>query len=361
VSDLEVESARMEMEASGELEFIQQHRIAAGQIPAPDATPAEADTEETEVVVEEVDSTEEEIPAAVGTDAETEPLTQEEEDVFYLELSDEAQRLVDEKYGGDINKALEALPNAQSTIGRQGGELGDLRRELAEFRASVERGQVLSQPYPDLPDEFADPQEAGMQYRLIAEQAFAREDVDTFSSIVDAWVEVDPLSANTYRDLKILQLQTALQQTAPAAPQGNPQDIVNAGVAKVKEEYPQMATPEFQAELDAEIRKFPTLKGLLWGEIPGTTPEQRVAALRETVERVASRHTAETEETARRRVAVKRSEAARQARLEAKVTSGESARIAEPEVERRTVPLGETGRVLDLDRMNAMLNPDDRI
>jgi hypothetical protein len=221
---------------------------------------------------------------------------------------------------------------------------------------------LLNQPYPEMPDEYEDPADAAMKYRAIAEAAFAREDVDTFAGVVDAWIEVDPLSANTYRDLKILQLQTALQ-TAPAAPAqaGDPAAVIEAGVLKMQEEYPQMLTPEFQAEFDAEMKRFPALKGVLWGEIPGTTPEQRVEALRETVTRITSRHSAETEEKARKRVAVRRSEAARQARIEGKVASGESARISEPEVVKRTVALGDTGRVLDIDRMNEMLNPEDRI
>lgn len=352
MSDLEVESARQAMEESGEMEFIRAHVAeATGTTPAPPA-----DTEETEVV-EEVEEVEEQ-PEAEAPEAPE--LTAEEEDILYLELDDDTQSLIDTKYGGDLSKALVALRESQGLIGRQGNELGDLRRELAEFRQSVERGQVLSQPYPEMPDEFEDPADAAVKYRAIAEQAFARQDVDTFSGVVDAWIEVDPLGGNTYRDLKILQLQTTLQQ-APAAPQGNAEEAIAQGVAKVKEDYPQMLTPEFQAEFDAEIQKFPTLKALLWGEIPGTTPEQRVAALRETVTRIASRHVGETEEKARKRVAVKRSEAARQARIEAKVASGESARIAEPEETARTVPLGETGRSLNIDRLNAMLNPEDRI
>lgn len=354
MSDLEVEAARQAMEESGELDFIRAHAGTA-------ATPAEADTEETVEVVEEVEVEGDPEAQEAAEEAVDDGLTPEEEEVLYLELDDDTQALIDTKYGGDLSKALVALRESQSLIGRQGGELGDLRRELAEFRAQMERGQILSQPYPEMPDEYEDPAEAAVKYRAIAEAAFAREDVDTFAGVVDAWIEVDPLGGNTYRDLKILQLQSAMQSVAPAAPQGNPREIIETGVAKVQEEFPQMNTPEFQAEFDAELKRFPALKGILWGETPGTTPEQRVEALRETVTRIASRHSAETEEKARRRVAVVRSEAARQARLEAKVASGESARVAEPEVDARKVPLGETGRSLDINRLNAMLNPEDRI
>jgi hypothetical protein len=351
VSDLEVESARQEMEASGELEFIQAHREAAGQI-VTGTTPAEADTEETEVV-EEVQEVE---PEAAAPD-----LTAEEEEVLYLELDDDTQSLIDTKYGGDLNKALTALRESQSLIGRQGNELGELRQELQRFQQEIRGDLIRAQPYPDMPDEFDDPAEQAVKYRAIAEAAFAREDVETFSGIVDAWIDVDPMGGNTYRDLKLLQLQAAVQQ-APATPAtGNPTAVIEAGVLKLQGEYPQMLTPEFAAEFDAEIQKFPTLKALLWGEIPGTTPEQRVEALRETTARIASRHSAETETNARRRVAIRRSEEARQARVEAKVASGESARIAEPEVEARTVPLGDSGRSLNIDRLNAMLSPEDRI
>ena len=358
MSDLEVEADRQEMEESGELDFIRAHAAAAAA-PAP-----VVDTVTDEPVVEEVQEVEPMEAVAVTAAPEgTGALTEEEEETLYLELDDDTQALIDTKYGGDINKALAALVPAQSTIGRQGNELGELRKQIEDGLNGIRRDLVAAQPYPDLPDEFAEPSEAALQYRAIAELAFQREDVDTFGSIVDAWIEVDPLGGNTYRDLKILQLSQAMQAQAPAAPQtvGNPQEIVAQGVAKVQEEFPQMSTPEFQAEMAAELQKYPSLKGLLWGEIPGTTPEQRVTALRETVQRVASRHVGETEENARRRVAVVRSEAARQARVEAKVASGESARVAEPEVTARTVPLGETGRSLDIDRLNAMLPEADRI
>jgi hypothetical protein len=360
VSDLEVESARMEMEASGELDFIRQHAAAAGHPIVPDAAPApEADTVTDEPVVDEVEEVDE--PVVEETAEETAELTPEEEEVLYLELDNDTQALIDSKYGGDIGKALIALRESQSLIGRQGNELGELRQAMEAMEARITQGLQQAQPYPDLPEEYDDPAEAAMKYRAIAELAFAREDVETFGSIVDAWIEVDPLSANTYRDLKILQLQTAIQPTTPAAPQGDPQEAIRQGVAKVQEEFPQMLTPEFSAAMEGELQKFPSLKALLWGEIPGTTPEQRIAALRETVQRVASRTVSETEEKARRRVAVVRSEEARQARLEAKVVSGAAARVAEPEVEARSVPLGETGRSLNIDRLNAMLSPEDRI
>jgi hypothetical protein len=361
VSDIEVDVHRREMEASGEMDFIRQHVAAANAEAAGEApTPApEADTV-VETEVEPVEVVEEPEPEEEAPEPESEtPLTQEEEDILYLELDDETQTLIDTKYGGDMNKALAALRESQSLIGRQGTELGDLRKQLEEVKTLVERGQVLAQPYSDWPDEYAEPHEAAAAFRTIAEEAFAREDVDTFATAVNAWAAQDPAAANTYRDLKVLQLQTQIPAQAPV----DDEATLKAGAAAVKEKYPRFdpADKEFMSQFDAELEKYPTLRALLWGEIPGTTPAQRIAALDETVGRVASRLTADTEQAARKRVAIRTTEEARQARREARVTSGESARVVEPEPAPRTVPLGETGRSLDLDRLNAMLPPEDRL
>jgi hypothetical protein len=371
MSNLEVGFTQQEMEANGEMDFIRQHVAAANAAAAGEApTPApEADTvEETtqveeqvdEPVEEDADSADEEVPADGGTEEDAE-LTPEEEDVLYLELDDDTQNLIDSKYGGDVGKALAALRESQSLIGRQGSELGDLRKQLEDLTALVQRGQVMQQPYPEWPDEFSEPHEAAAAFRAIADEAFNREDLDTFSSAVDAWIAQDPAGAGTYRDLKILQLQTAVAQQAPVVPDA--EVTLKEGAESVKQEFPQFGKqdPAFMAAFDAELEKFPTLRALLWGEIPGTTPDQRIAALRETVGRVASQFTAETERAARRRVAIRTNEEARQARREARVTSGATARVVEPEQAPRTVPMGTTGRSLDNDRLNAMLPPEDRI
>lgn len=75
--------------------------------PVAEETPAEP-------VVEEAP------PAEAETEAEPSPVQK------YLE-----------KYGGDVDKALAAAAEAQSLIGRQGGELGELRQELAAIREAV--------------------------------------------------------------------------------------------------------------------------------------------------------------------------------------------------------------------------------
>lgn len=371
MSDLEVGFTQQEMEETGEMEFIRQH-VAAANAEREAPTPApEADTvveTEQETVEEPAAETADEVTPDGDTEdmtpdgdkGEAAELTPEEEEVLYLELDDETQNLIDTKYGGDLNKALGALRESQSLIGRQGTELGDLRKQLEELAALVERGQTLSQPYPEWPDEYAEPAEAAAALRAIAEEAFSRQDVNTFAEAVGAWTEHDPAGASTYRDLKLLQIQMAGETQAPVV---NDEETLRAGTLEVQKQFPRFNVEdvEFMTAFDAELKKFPTLKSLLWGEIPGTTPDQRIEALRETVGRVASQLTAETERAARRRVAIRTNEEARQARREARVTSGETARVVEEEPAPRTVPLGQTGRSLNLDRLNEMLAPEDRV
>src|SRR5512145_2953881 len=177
MSELHTSLVQQEMEESGEMDFIRQHVAAAnaaakGEAPAPAAP---ADTVEQEQVEEEEqipeESGEEEVPAV----AEIEPEA-ESDDVLYLELDEDTQALLDSKYGGDLNAMLKAAREAQSLIGRQGNELGELRKEMEEWRAEMAQSLAAAQPYPEYPDEYADGQEAAVQLRRIAEEAFRRQD-----------------------------------------------------------------------------------------------------------------------------------------------------------------------------------------
>jgi hypothetical protein len=88
---------------------------------------------------------------------------------------------------------------------------------------------------------------------------------------------------------------------------------------------------------------------------------ERVAVLEEAAQRVASRTTSETAQVARRRIAVRNSEEARAARVAAQSVRSATSREEAAEVEPRTVPMGESGRTLNIDRLNAMLPEEDRL
>jgi hypothetical protein len=365
MSELHTSLVQQEMEESGEMDFIRQHTAAARGEQAP--TPVEqADT--VDVPEGTLDD------GGEGADLAPEPevegqsdgqeegqLSSEQEDVLYLDLDDSTQALIDEKYGGDINKALQALPNAQSTIGRQGSELGDLRKQLEEFQAEIRQTVAQSQPYPEWPDEYAEPSDAAAQFREISEAAFHRGDVQTFQGAIAAWEEVDRVSVANYRDLKEMQIAQRQAAQTQVAPVQDDEATLVAGADAIRAKYPQFHDDEFKAAVAAELDKTPSLKAVLWQGVPGVSPQERLNVLEEAAQRVIARTTSETVTQARRRIAVRTSEEARAARAEAQVSRGTTAGGTDGEPEARTIPMGESGRVLNLDRLNAMLSPEDRV
>jgi hypothetical protein len=365
MSSLHESLVQQEMEESGEMDFIRDHvaaanAAAAGETPAP----APADTVESEEgTVEGAEeaatpaATSEEEGQAEGTEAT--PLTPEEEDTIYLELDDDTQALIDTKYGGDINKALAALSDGQSLIGRQGNELGALREEMRAFREQVQDDMRSAQPYPEFPDEFADGPEAAAQLRLVAEAAFDRRDPEMFQRAISQWEEADPVSAAMYRDLKEMQVMQIQAQEAPV--QVDDGDTLEAGIQTIIAKHPQFQDESFKAAVAAELEKTPSLKAVLWGEVPGVSVKERVLILDEAAQRVAARTTSETVQQAKKRVAVRNSEEARAARVAAQSVRGGTARDEAPEAEARTVQMGESGRSLNIDRLNAMLSEEDRL
>jgi len=363
MSDLHVDLTRQEMEESGEMDFIRAHAEAAAAKARGEEVSApveEADTVEVPVVEEG----EEELPVVDVEPVveEADALTPEEEDVLYLELDDATQALIDTKYGGDIAKALAALPDSQSVIGRQGNEMGALRQQLEEMEARLAAGLQQAQPYPEWPDEFAETAEQAAAYREISEAAFARGDVATFQQALGAWQSVDRAGAANYTDLKEMQIANAqAREQAPVAAAQDDEATLLAGVDAIRVKYPQFQDAEFQAAVAAELDKTPSLKAVLWQGVPGVSPAERLTVLDEAAQRVIARTTSDTATQARRRIAVRTSEEARAARAEAQVARGATARDTGDEPEARTVPMGESGRSLNIDRLNAMLPEADRL
>jgi Fe-S cluster assembly scaffold protein SufB len=234
-----------------------------------------------------------------------------------------------------------------------------VRAELEALRRDMQQGLANAQPYPEWPDEYAEPAEAAAQLRLVAETAFTRGDVDTFQRAIGAWEEADPLSAGMYRDLKEMQIAQAM--AAQQAPVGNDEATLQAGVQEIRTKYPQFQDESFQAAVAAELDKTPSLKAVLWEGVPGVTVEERLRILDEAAERVVARTTSETAQQARRRIAIRTSEEARAARVAAQTLRPDKARETVEETPSRTIAMGESGRVLDIDRLNRMLPETDRI
>jgi len=338
MSEIETEEFLQQFEGDGTADWIRQ-QVASGTeegfappvAEAPDTETVEADEE-----VEPDESTDEPEAPAAEVEPEDEPEDApdaEVEDTLYLDLTPESEALL-AKYGGDLGKALEAAVHAQSKIGEQGNELGSLRTELAQFRAEVQAG--INRPQVEWPDEFTETDDAVRQFRAIADDAVAREDKMTFDRAMEHWNEVDPTGAETWATMKYTQMLVAEHEARTAAPTTTLED----GVTALATEFPKLGDPAFQAEVNAELARFPTLAGVFQDQT--ADPAERVAALREAASIVASRQADGDAQQAVRRVAVRTSEEARKTRAEARVaTSSGKGKVAAPAD--RQIQVGRTG------------------
>lgn len=139
-----------------------------------------------------------------------------------------------EQHGGDVNAALAAAiaerDNAQSLIGRQGSEVGELREALAELRGRIEATpQAPQQVAPAAPlvtlqqlhqsiGEAENPRQAGPAVmNWIVQNA-----PDMIDDTLEVWNEYDPLGASRFGArmdaFQILgEAQAAQPEVAPAA------------------------------------------------------------------------------------------------------------------------------------------------
>lgn len=151
MSDLHVSLVQQEMEENGELDFIRAHVAAANEAVA-GGTPTPAAQQPVETVEEDVVEEDEDVQES-GQDAEEETpaaeVSADQDDVLWLDIDDATQQLIDTKYGGDLGKALSALRESQSVIGRQGNEMGALRAELAAAMEQLRGDLISAQPYAD--------------------------------------------------------------------------------------------------------------------------------------------------------------------------------------------------------------------
>jgi hypothetical protein len=197
-------------------EFRAQFAEAAGLDDATPDAPVEttdtAEEPETETVVE--DDAPVEVEAVVDEEAEAEE-TPDDDIAAYLA-----------KYGGDTDAALRAAVEAQKVIGRQGAEVGELRKvaeQVGELRAMVE----AQQPEP----------QRGMNYDIsqveewmnenpqhipqLAQQAIDSSDDILYRRAMSAWSEHDAVGAMDFHARKVSEANMAQlrEEMAPALQQ----------------------------------------------------------------------------------------------------------------------------------------------
>lgn len=190
------------------------------------------------------------------------------------------------KYNGDLAAALNALGDAQSTIGRQGTELGELR-ELKNQLDSLQSLITLQNQAQGIDWDEAiaeDPKEAV----LLAAQY---QNPQAFEQAIEAWAAEEPIQAFTF-----------LQQVAAEAEQPPPTTL-ETEIEGLKAKYPDLQTrlPVIQQEAE----KRPALARLLNDEDPRT----RAQALEDLYHLSGSQVAPDTSQAARQVILRARAEA----------------------------------------------------
>lgn len=272
---------------------------------APETGDSEAEAIPTDVGIEpEAEATEGEAP-------DSPEVSDEEEDAYVLEIDDpELLELVDTKYGGDIVAALRGLREAQSLIGRQGNELGDLRSQVEQIpqllqQMFAQQQAAQSVDWDELIEE--DPEQA-------VYMAAQMQNPGAMQQALSTWAQSDPFSAFMF-------LQQASQPAPPEPPS------LEQAVDGLKGKYPDLN--ERLPAIEQEAAKRPALARLLQDQ----DPETRVQALEDLYVLSGGREQAlETPRKAARQVLLRAKAEADSAKSDAAVVSASntSAAVAAP-------------------------------
>ena len=238
---------------------------ATGRTHGPDGKFVAASDEET---VEETEEVEEPVsePEEEGQPEGT-PEGEVETDDLVFELDPEIESVL-EKYDGDLNKALRALNEGQSLIGRQGSELGELRTQMQELVTLVQQNQfnpMLYAPYKNSVDE-----EPGALVGEVLQRAAESGNFDeaTYERALAAWAEEEPFPAARLD----AQVAMARQMAQQAAPQPGAEDLAKE-VDAFKER-----NPDFQ-QLLPTVNELVEQRPLLKRSLYEGTAQERVQAL----------------------------------------------------------------------------------
>ena len=303
-------------------------------------TPGESDTvaESTEqprdpktgrFVPQETEETAEEEPEApseedtVEEEASDESPEDGEEGELVLELDPDLEAIL-EKYDGDLNKALKALGDSQSMIGRQGNELGDLRQQISQLTEAVQQRvqqpltPAFAPPYQNSLDE--DPQ--GLVIEVLERSAAGLPfDERTYESAIAAWGEEDPFGAARLD----AQVAFARQQAAAQAQQEQmavpAEKELEQAMATVVQRHPDVE--QYLPAIGDLAKEFPTLRD----SMDKGTPSQKAQAFEELL-KIAKSRSGDTSREAIKRVVIKTQEEVRKEKADAAVISAKNTTAA---------------------------------
>lgn len=157
------------------------------------------------------------------------------------------------RFGGDMEAAVKAAAHQTSLIGRQGSELGDLRRQVEELRQAQQQAQQPQQQQwmpSQLEDEIAE------NPAQIAMWAAENGQSAVYDAAMEEWFDRDPRGAARFeRAIEMEMLKSEMQQQLapvirPVQEQVQARTIATAHRA-LREKYPDLdSTLESATEAD---------------------------------------------------------------------------------------------------------------
>lgn len=158
----------------------------------------------------------------------------------------ELQPLLD-KYGGDVNKALRAAMEAQSTIGSMASELGQLRQVV-----QAQQWQQNQPEYDYAPLIEEDANQA-------AQIAFQNGDTRGFTAALTTLAQEDPTAAEVWRlRLENIALQRSVQQELAQVRGFQTSQALDQNLAMLAAKYPDVS--EVADTMATVLQERPTLR-----------------------------------------------------------------------------------------------------
>lgn len=215
------------------------------------------------------------------------------------------------RYDGDVGKALRALGDKESMVGRQANDIGQLRAELAQQRQLLEQGFARQPQYfgPYQSDLEDDPK------GLVAE-ALERGDQRTAELALRAWGEEEPFEAAAF--LLSLQQQTQASPQEQPTPAPEADGTLEGAMAAVVERHPDVE--KYLPGIGETAKEFPTLRGFL----EQGTSAQKAQAFEELLVITKTRASQSDTSQAMKKVILKTQEEVRKEKADAAVVSAQT-------------------------------------
>lgn len=225
---------------------------------------------------------EESEPAAAGPAAAAEPVepaaaapapadapggAQEVADALQVDVDDPEVQAYLEKFGGDPAKALKAAVNAQALLGRQGQELGELRRIVEERLPEPEPAPQPQYDQDALEVWFA---EHPTQIPELAARAYLEGNEQVLNTAIAAWEDVDRGAARAF-ERKIAVAEARRELSAESEQRNQIVDEWSDAAEKFAEAHPDLE--QVAPKMRELAPQFPNMIQILRTGDPGSKLE----------------------------------------------------------------------------------------